>query len=767
MYEPLFMEGSNIANDSRMGTVKSNPLYVENNNTGVNPLFEHKSNLRTAADEDCDGVEGLDVFLLDPNSRTAVAKTTTGSCGDFWFANVPEGAYIVKIAGALKGKKGYDVSFSKDGKYDIAGEIRTPDDPWAVFINTDNSHSNEKTAINNSHSNIKNLILLEADLDGDGEFESLKAQGSFSDGSTRDITSDIRTSSANKNIMFGAEALSMRRRVEVLKSNKLASSRHLTSITVTAGDLDGDGIGDTRAIATFSDGSTEDVTDALTINTSHSNIKQFSITVADLDGDGEADAILKTKTKSNQSNDRVATGDLNGDGATEGIIKTKTKSNQSNDRVAVGDINGDGVTEAIIKTKTKSNQSNDRVAVGDVNGDGVNEAINTSHSNLKTLRVSAGDADGDGIPDVVVGSGFSNSSKTFFETGDKPTQEQRMPGDPIPGIDVKLGRNGTDIKTTSTNSYGEFEFKNLDAGNYHVTISNDYYVSDETLVVVDRADENKTVVRGWDPVKKESITGRVDNNNNVQKAQNNNTVRSNRSEFGMSMIEADLDGDGEFESSYLSANGEVASITIDEAGTAKLIDKRAGGIKQTMQTQVLMSGDTKSNVGPVKWTAPESGNKRVWGDPHVDEKDGSLKLGEGNFGTVYKGKWRSSDVAIKPVRCSDGSCRIITDKAEDYPDASGLSLNGLPPGTPIDNAAVWFTDDRGKIYKSMTDGNGRVSLNGLPPGIPLKMIVNIGVDGSEDIIMKVSGSGGGSAGSIYLMKARHDVAMNAIRNMKG
>jgi len=54
-------------------------------------------------------------------------------------------------------------------------------------------------------------------------------------------------------------------------------------------------------------------------------------------------ALIKTKTKSNQSNDRV--------------IKTKTKSNQSNDRV--------------VKTKTKSNQSNDRF----VGGGGLREDI--------------------------------------------------------------------------------------------------------------------------------------------------------------------------------------------------------------------------------------------------------------------------------------------------------------------------------------------------------------------------------------------------------
>ena len=42
------------------------------------------------------------------------------------------------------------------------------------------------------------------------------------------------------------------------------------------------------------------------------------------------------------------------------------------------------------------------------------------------------------------------------------------------------------------------------------------------------------------------------------------------------------------------------------------------------------------------------------------------------------------------------------------------------------------------------------------------MKINIATGGSEDIIVKF-----GNEGSIDLMKARHDIAMNAIRNMKG
>jgi hypothetical protein len=135
-------------------------------------------------------------------------------------------------------------------------------------------------------------------------------------------------------------------------------------------------------------------------------------------------AVVKTKTKSNQSNDRLLNaGPKNGTAeAPSGeaaVIKTKTKSNQSNDRtasggvgVAAGDVDGDGAAGRL--TKSRSNIQNNRVqsgvnqaagavasganmAAGDVNGNGPAEAsINTTRSNIKHQSVAAGDATGDG-----------------------------------------------------------------------------------------------------------------------------------------------------------------------------------------------------------------------------------------------------------------------------------------------------------------------------------------------------------------------------------
>jgi hypothetical protein len=58
-------------------------------------------------------------------------------------------------------------------------------------------------------------------------------------------------------------------------------------------------------------------------------------------------------------------------------------------------------------------------------------------------------------------------------------------------------------------------------------------------------------------------------------------------------------------------------------------------------------------------------------------------------------------------------------------------------------------DDKENIYKTFTDANGRVGLNGLPRDLSLKMKVNIGIEGSEDLLIKCDEDGG----SISLMKA--------------
>ena len=583
LYETVFEDGQLDVCNPCVADVKANRKYKGTMGTAQNnPLYQEK--VSGGIDDDCDGIAGIDITLLDIASGAVVAKTKTESCGDFFFANVPTGDYILKLNGSFVAKKGYDVYLKS--KTDLLGSIQLADDAAQLMINPDGTNEmSQKAGISTSRSNIrtKSISIIEADLDGDGEFESCKAMDIFSDGSTSDITNDAKTAQGRKNIILDGNALQMRRRVEVLKSNKQGdqnANRNLSSIIVATGDLDGDGkagaintshsnLKALKVTATFSDGSTQDVTNALAINTSHSNIKQYSIAVADMDGDGMADAIINT-SRSNIKSQRVAADDGNDDG--EGIIKTKTKSNQSNDRIIGGDVDGDG--DGIIKTKTKSNQSNDRISGVDLDGDEVNEVINTSHSNLKVLRVAAGDIDGDGRAETVVGG---------FIPGGSVVSAAKMPGNPIPGIDVKLGKNpgSGGMITVTSNEDGQFEFTNIEAGDYLISMEQNILIDDETFITVERSSAknintsednlggDKTVVRGWNPTIKGNLKNSNTNEANlknvasinkevkVSASQNSQTLRS-------ILIEADLDGDGEYETDVTNQLND--EITIDENG---------------------------------------------------------------------------------------------------------------------------------------------------------------------------------------------------------
>ncbi len=675
LYETVFEEGQGDVCDSCLATIKSNPLY-NGNADGKNPLYQE--NEKTIGGGDCDdgndGIAGINVLLIDPATGTTIAKTKTEACGDFFFANVPQGDYIVKVNGVFTGKKGYDAYMSS--KTDLLGSIQQGDDVVQLTINSDNN-SKDETAVNNSYSNIKNLTVIEADLDGDGEFESLRVQGTFSDGTTRDITSAARTLPGKKSIVLNGDALNMRRRVEVLKSNRQAgiSGKHLTSITVATGDVDGDGIANVKATAAFSDGYTQDVTNDLSVNTSHSNIKQYNIAVADLDGDGIADAIFKPKTKSNQSNDRIAT--------------------------------------------------------GDTDDDGMNDLIWSPRSNVMLLRVASGDVDGDGIDEILVGNKISDFGmsriglKSYFETGDKPTQSQRMAGDPVHGVDVKLGFNGNEIKAASTNEEGEFEFKGLDAGNYSIQVEQNVVIDDETVVTVSNAatknintsesnigHDNKVTVKGWNPETKENAKNintsesnlkdirNRDNSNNQKKAQNNNTVRSNRTDNAILVNDNNDD------------NNDPGDITIDEGGQPKSKGKKTNGDK---------------TVGPVKWMAPESMQKAI-NSSHSGLKNELLSL----------------DALEQQLDADQNNSKSIINTSRNNIKSQRLAINQLEQ--TLNNLQAM---DRDAAINELEQKRNEADLQFLKLRSSLQKLGTPYNTISNDL------------------KARHDIAMNAIRNLKG
>ena len=482
-YQPLYREGSGSGCDTcattvRLSNVQNNPYFASNELAGENvemvngnnnPMYNESQNAGSMVksssgqpDQDCDGLSGVNVLLKDPWTGAVIARTTTGACGDFFFANVPDGDYMVVLAAALLSKKSYDMYNALASE--MRGRLETSPGSLQVFINTGGKEEEpvQKAGISTSRSNIRNktLTIIEADTDGDGDYEALRANATFSDGSSADISSSVKkspVSGASPSLTID-EAGTQRRRVEVLKSNKTGNpnARRLTGISVA-----GTGI-TLRATATFSDGSSSDITESLEVINAHNGVRQYSVTVTDLDGDGHADAVLKTRTKSNQTNERMAAG-------------------------------------------------------------GTGEEIWSPRSNIKRIPVISGDLDGDGTAELLGGAlpGGAVISAAI----------SRQAGTPIGGIIVKGGKNpGGQMRTMTTDEDGMFEFTGLEAGNYTFTVEQKLIINDETFVSVggSRAQDHNSSRSNKTASGIAPDPGNGGGESSGTKAQDHNSTRSNK-----------------------------------------------------------------------------------------------------------------------------------------------------------------------------------------------------------------------------------------------
>jgi hypothetical protein len=188
---------------------------------------------------------------------------------------VPEGDYLVKVSGSISSKKGYD--YYSASKTDIIGSIEKDEQAIMMELISEEIQPMQKATVNTSRSNIKHassITMIEADSDGDGEYESFRAVGNFADGTSSDIADDA------------VSGTNQRRRVEILKSNKSedADAKIMSSITI---DHSNKGL---HAIAAYSDGSTRDISDDIQVNASHNGLRQF--TVSNLSDENEGIAIV-------------------------------------------------------------------------------------------------------------------------------------------------------------------------------------------------------------------------------------------------------------------------------------------------------------------------------------------------------------------------------------------------------------------------------------------------------------------------------------------
>lgn len=496
-HEPVFIEGQGqVCNPCLV--IVNNPLY-ESGTQGNNPMYENKARINNENKADLSpGIEGLTISLVDISTNGVVATTQTEKNGDFFFANVPDGAYVVQLNGNLLSKKGYDVYVPS--KMEVEGDITWSGESVQLVLNTvtDDNTPGMRAGISTSRSNLrtKTLTIIDADTDGDGDFDSFILTGILSDGSSRDLTNDASASRVNKIDAFTIKQTAMQMESFSSKLGNVAKGVQITNIIINNGND-----GTLKATATFSDGSSFDVSNAVEVKGWDYKVKQCNIVVGDLDGDGSADAVLKitksrsniqnnrmigedeieeplnvvkTKTKSNQSNDRII--NTNDDDEPLGVVKTKTKSNQSNDRmmsIVAADLDGDGKAEETAKiTKSRSNIQNNRIMIADLDGDGAPEAaINNSHSNIKNLRVSSGDVNGDGKAELIVGSSISSAAM--------------KPGDPIPDIDVSIKKkNANTEKRIMQNENGRLTVigPDMEPDMYTMTVSTNIIINDETII---------------------------------------------------------------------------------------------------------------------------------------------------------------------------------------------------------------------------------------------------------------------------------------------
>ncbi|MDO9595007.1 MAG: hypothetical protein Q7J19_08440 [Lutibacter sp.] len=140
-YQSVFIDGQgNVCTDC-LAKVQSNPYFKDNGMAGEMPLE------KKGVDNDCDGVEGLTVSLVNEQTGAEVASVKTARCGDFFFENLPKASYIVKFGGEFLLKNSYDIALDKNGTYDIAGELLSGNNHWTIKLNagfTENPNGGEK-----------------------------------------------------------------------------------------------------------------------------------------------------------------------------------------------------------------------------------------------------------------------------------------------------------------------------------------------------------------------------------------------------------------------------------------------------------------------------------------------------------------------------------------------------------------------------------------------------------------------------------------------
>jgi hypothetical protein len=147
------------------------------------------------------------------------------------------------------------------------------------------------------------------------------------------------------------------------------------------------------------------------------------------------------------------------------------------------------------------------------------------------------------------------------------------PGTPIGGIIVKGGKNpGGALRTTETNEDGEFEFPDLEAGNYTVTLEQEMLIDNETTVTVGNRAQDHNSSRSN---KTSSLIAPDGDNGNAAKNKSSMPVKWAVPESLKSIsVEADLDGDGQYETDVTAKITD--QVLLNENGDITAPQQKAG-----------------------------------------------------------------------------------------------------------------------------------------------------------------------------------------------
>ncbi len=441
-YQPFYSESNGYTCVNCVAAVAGNPIggltIKAGRNAGADSSRERTANAGPWQTVSVRGLAGLNVHLLDKTTGAVMSSTSTDENGDFWFANVPSGIFVVEVEGTLLSRKGYDfyIAQSDMARFDVAGEVVTGNDVLEITFDkpgeatgqlkfnhnsvrsnkstikddggNDSDALQQKANINTSRSNTKGIIVIGTDSDGDGVADRFTVTGRLSDGSSAPVTDVIVRKKADGTsevrITFDPPPAQ--------RANINTSRSNVKNATITIGP----GTTDLTVQATFRDGTNRNAT-SLAETVSSPGLIQVSIELGDSDGDGQPDFIWSPRSN-----------------------------------VAV----------------TSQSETTTRSSLPAT-------AFEGSKAFVKAIPVYFNLENSAGEPSLYAGNQGSPSIPGPLA----------KPGNPIGGLTIKGGRNpGGNIQQKRTNNLGEFEFTNLEPGNYRITAEYSVYINDQTIIEV-------------------------------------------------------------------------------------------------------------------------------------------------------------------------------------------------------------------------------------------------------------------------------------------